>query len=115
MATAYLAFLAAGPRGANLRGAVADRVRRVGQQTLAVFLTGLVSAQALGMILDATGRGPVASALVNLGGFAILIAAAALVTWFKAAPWTRAARAPATAETRSERLGVGATSPADAA
>lgn len=115
MATAYLAFLAAGPRGANLRGPVADRIRRVGQQTLAVFLTGLVAAQALGMILDTTGRGPAASALVNLGGFAILVAAAALVTWFKAAPWTRAGRAPAAAETRPERIGVGATSPADAA
>ncbi|MFT4095841.1 MAG: OpgC domain-containing protein [Rhodoblastus sp.] len=108
MATAYLAFLAVGPQGRNLHGFVAERVRRVGKQTLAVFLTGLVAAQALGMMLDATGRGFVAAALVNLAGFAILIAAAALVSWFKSAPWSRQTRAPAKAHDRAGPRAAGA-------
>lgn len=108
MATAYLAFLAVGPQGRNLHGFVAERVRRVGTQTLAVFLTGLVAAQALGMALDATGRGFAAAALANLAGFAILIAAAALVSWFKSAPWSRQARAPAKAQDRTGARAAGA-------
>lgn len=95
MATAYLAFLAVGPQGRNLHGFLAERIRRVGQQTLAVFLTGLVAAQALGMALDVVGRGFVASALVNIAGCAILVAAAAIVSWFKSPPWGKAARARA--------------------
>ncbi|MBX3526174.1 MAG: OpgC domain-containing protein [Rhodoblastus sp.] len=97
MATAYLAFLAVGPQGRNLHGFVAERIRRVGQQTLAVFLTGLVAAQALGMVLDFIGRGFIASATVNIAGFAILVAAAAIVAWFKAPPWSKAGRARAQA------------------
>lgn len=90
IATAYLAFLVAGPMGCNLRGQAGEIIRRVGQQTLAVFLTGLVTAPILGMILDHVGRGPIASALVNGLGIAILIAAAAAVAWFKSQPWRRA-------------------------
>ncbi|MCB1545059.1 MAG: OpgC domain-containing protein, partial [Rhodoblastus sp.] len=93
MATAYLAFLAVGPQGRNLHGFLAERVRRVGQQTLAVFLTGLVAAQALGMVLDFVGRGFVASVAANVVGFAILVAAAAIVSWFKSPPWSKAGRA----------------------
>ena len=98
MATAYLAFLAVGPQGRNLHGFLAERVRRVGQQTLAVFLTGLVAAQALGMVLDFVGRGFVASVAANVVGFAILVAAAAIVSWFKSPPWSKAGRARSQAE-----------------
>lgn len=91
MATAYLAFLVVGPQGRNLHGAAVETIRRVGQQTLAVFLTGLVAAPILGMILDFIGRGFVASALVNCLGIAILIAAARIVSWFKSQPWRRGA------------------------
>lgn len=98
MATAYLAFMLAGPLGRNLRGAVVETIRRVGQQTLAVFLTGLVAAQILGMILDVTGRGFVASTLVNALGIAILIAAARIVSWIKSDPWrNKVASAPISA------------------
>ena len=108
MATAYLAFLAVGPQGRNLHGFLAERVRRVGKQTLAVFLTGLVTAQAPGMALDVAGRAFAASALINLAGFAILIAAAALVSWFKSAPWSRTARAPKDARDRAAPRAAGA-------
>jgi hypothetical protein len=92
MATAYLAFLAVGPQGRNLHGWLAERIRRVGQQTLAVFLTGLVAAQALGMFLDAAGRNFLTDALANIAGCAILVAAAAVVSWFKAPPWRKASK-----------------------
>lgn len=97
MTTAYLAWFLAGPQGCNLRGPVVETILGVGRQTLAVFLTGLVAAQALGMILDLVGRGPLATALVNGLGIAILIAAAAIVSWFKAEPWRRPAPASRTA------------------
>lgn len=101
MATAYLAYVLVGPLGCNLRGAIIETVRRVGQQTLAVFLTGLVMAQILGMILDAIGRGFVASALVNGLGIAILIAAARIVTWIKSEPWRQRPATAPRAETYS--------------
>ena len=92
MATAYLAWLAVGPHGRNLHGWLEERVRRVGQQTLAVFLTGLVAAQALGMLLDIVGRNFLTDAFANLLGCATLIAAAAIVSWFKAPPWRKTPR-----------------------
>lgn len=88
MATAYLAYLAAGPRGANLRGLIATAIGKVGQQTLAVFLTGLVGGHVLGIVLDVLGRGIAATALVNIIGAASLVAAATFVSWFKSSPWT---------------------------
>ncbi|MDE2364661.1 MAG: OpgC domain-containing protein [Hyphomicrobiales bacterium] len=87
LATAYLAYLAAGPRGANLRGPIAAAVGRVGQQTLAVFLTGLVGGHVLGIALDVLGRNAMTTAFVNLIGAASLIVAAAVVAWVKSAPW----------------------------
>lgn len=92
MATVYLAWYMAGEHGRNLTGAVVDITRKVGQQTLAVFLTGLVAAQALGIVLDRIGRGPLTSALVNLSGMATLIAAAYLTAWFKSSPWRQYGR-----------------------
>ena len=87
MATAYLAYSAAGEGGRNLTGPLVEITRRVGQQTLAVFLTGLVAAQAIGIMLDAVGRSPTVTALANLGGIGMLIASAHLVSWFKSSPW----------------------------
>lgn len=60
----------------------------MGQQTLAVFLTGLVGGHILGIVLDILGRGIVATAFVNVAGAASLVAAAATVSWFKSSPWT---------------------------
>ena len=87
MATAYLAWMASGVGGANLTGMLVDMTRRVGQQTLAVFLTGLVMAQVLGMALDRLGRDFWTVTLINIVGCAILVAAAYMVHWFKQGPW----------------------------
>jgi hypothetical protein len=95
LATAYIAFVLAGEGGRNLMGGVADLMRRVGQQTLAVFLTGLIVAQAMGMLMDMqggrvsdlAGRSVLMTAFVNLLGMALLVLAALIVGWFKSAPW----------------------------
>ncbi len=92
LAIAYLAWLAAGPRGARLRGWAVDIVRRVGQQSLAVFLAGLVLAQLGGVALDRLGRGDLAVAFVNLAGFAGLLGAAIIAEWFKSPPWRQPPR-----------------------
>lgn len=91
LALAYIAFHAVGDGGHRLihpRVFPATRVlMKVGQQSLAVFTTGMVVAQIIGIWLDHVGRTPAWTTLANLTGFAILIATAYLVAWFKAAPW----------------------------
>jgi hypothetical protein len=90
LALAYIARVAAGEGGRRLRGALVGRFRQVGRQTLAVFLTGLVLAQALGVVLDAAGRSAAAVALANLGGCALLMLVAMAAEWFKSSPWAQA-------------------------
>lgn len=90
-ALAYIAFHVVGVGGHRLvhpRLYPVTRVlMKVGQQSLAVFTTGMVAAQLIGIWLDHAGRTPFWTALANLTGFAVLIATAYLVAWFKAAPW----------------------------
>ena len=89
LALAYLGWLAVGPAGTRLRGWFAERMVAVGRQTLAVFLTGLVTAQILGIVLDRLGTRPLTVLLVNLGGMLVLAIAAMLVDWYKDQPWTK--------------------------
>lgn len=103
LALAYVARVAAGEGGRRLHGALVARVRQVGRQTLAVFLAGLVLAQALGVALDVAGREAATVAVANLGGCALLIAVAVAAEWFKSFPWANAGRssrepAPVTVE-----------------
>jgi len=95
LATAYLAYAAAGPLGARLAGPVFALLRRVGQQTLAAFLASIPLAQAGGMALDVIGHGPAQTALVNLAALAAMTATALLTAWFKSAPWRAKPPAPA--------------------
>ncbi|MFP5076167.1 OpgC family protein [Rhizobium sp. YIM 134829] len=91
LALAYLAFHAVGEGGRRLvhpRIIPVTRIlMKVGQQSLAVFVTGMVVAQIIGIWLDRAGHTPAATALANLAGFSVLIATAYLVAWFKVAPW----------------------------
>lgn len=96
LATAYLAWIAVGEGGRLLSGPFTELMRRVGQQTLAVFLAGLFMSQACGMLLDWLGRGVVTTTAVNLFGMAVLIAVAFIVSWFKSAPWRERKPAAAT-------------------
>jgi len=100
-----LVWAALGPAGrdwAARRGwtAAVPVIRKVGQQSLAVFLVSMGLAQAAGIALDAVGRTALTTAAANLTGFAVLIATAYGVGWFRAQPWRRAPagrRAPARA------------------
>lgn len=87
LAIAYLAYAAAGPNGANIRGPFVDICRKVGQQALAVFVAGILLALAGGVVLNEIGRGVVSVTLVHFVGFACLIAVAYVVAWFKSTPW----------------------------
>jgi hypothetical protein len=92
LSLAYLAWIAAGPKGVRLTGAwywtaFVQFVSRVGQQSLAVFMTSMVLARLLGVLLDVTGRGALAVAAVNLLGFAVIAGVAFLVSYLKREPW----------------------------
>jgi hypothetical protein len=91
LATAYLAWIAVGERGSRLRGLAPDLLRQIGQQTLAVFLAGLVVAQALGVYLDLAGRSFATAAAANLTGFVLLFCAARITSLAKSPPWKRVA------------------------
>lgn len=94
LALAYLAVQLVGSGGSRLKGPMVAVISKVGQQTLAVFVSGMVAAQLLGMALDHTGRDPFTVAAANLAGFGALVAVAYAVAWFKGMP-TRPAAVPA--------------------
>ena len=101
LSLAYLAWVLAGDKGDNLlaqgsglAARVWDRllkiILKVGQQSLAVFVTSMFVAQAMGFVMDLTGRTTATTLLVNLGGAIILVATAYGAGWFKSNPWKRA-------------------------
>ncbi len=105
LALAYLGWVGAGPAGARLvagprRRRVTRAILTVGQQSLAVFVGGLVVSQLLGAAFDVVGRDPLAALAVNLTAFALVVAIAYFVAWIKGAPWT----APAGAGARDRRV-----------
>lgn len=87
LSLAYLAYAAAGEHGGRLNGWLVDVLRRLGQQSLAIFMTGLVLSFAASIVLNLTGRNAIAVLAVNLGGIAVLVLTARVVTWFKSLPW----------------------------
>ncbi|WP_226780523.1 OpgC family protein [Oceaniglobus trochenteri] len=95
---AYLAYVVAGPGGARLqpegeslplRGwrVIVTLITKVGQQSLAVFLFSMAFARFSGFVMDQTERTAANMALANFVGFALLIAVAYGVAWFKSQPW----------------------------
>ncbi len=94
LATAYLAWVAVGPLGSRIKNwgraqFVVDTIRKVGQQSLAVFVSSLVVAQMVGMMFRMLGTHWYVVALGNLIGFSALIAVAYSVAWFKSQPWRK--------------------------
>ncbi|MBL4785502.1 MAG: OpgC domain-containing protein [Cohaesibacteraceae bacterium] len=94
LATAYLAWVAFGIYQHKLMqgraGKIVAIIRKVGQQSLAVFLTSLVLAWFFGVAVKLIGRSELTIALANILGFAILIGTAYGVAWFKSQPWRKA-------------------------
>lgn len=100
LALAYVAWVAVGPMGARLRqggwvGEVISLIRRVGQQSLAVFAASMVLARVLGAFLNLAGNGPLAALAVNLAGLVLVIGVAKLAALIKSQPWKTAAPRPA--------------------
>lgn len=81
LASAYVALVMVEPYRDRLHRAAP--IVLVGQQALATFMAGIVLAWMGGMVLDATGRGAVPMAMVNLAGIAGLILVAALARRYK--------------------------------
>ncbi|MHA1529538.1 MAG: OpgC family protein [Alphaproteobacteria bacterium] len=84
-------------------------IRKVGTQSLAVFMVSIVLARFNGWVLDMIGRDVWTRAGVNLAGFAVLIAVAYVVSWFKNQPWraqppgrAQAPRQPGAADGRGQ-------------
>jgi len=71
-------------------------LRKVGSQSLAVFMTSVPLSQLCGLALDHLGSGLAALALVNVSGMAVLVGTAYLAGWFKGQPWRRAPEPRAT-------------------
>ncbi len=90
MATVYIAWYVVGEYGRNLTGLVVEITRRAGTQTLAVFLTSLIVAPLLGIIIERTGSSFFLIALANILGIMLLIIAGRVTGWFKSSPWRRA-------------------------
>ncbi|MEM9148176.1 MAG: OpgC domain-containing protein [Pseudomonadota bacterium] len=67
-------------------------IRKVGTQSLAVFMVSIPLARFNGWMMDVLERDLLTRTAVNLFGFAILIAVAYLVAWFKRQPWRDSAR-----------------------
>jgi hypothetical protein len=103
LALAYLAYAAAGKNGARLTGRWVMVVVKLGQQSLAIFLAGMVLSFIASIALNVTGRGVTATAMINLGGIVVLIGIAKVVTWFKSQPWNKdAQKARAAAPARGD-------------
>ena len=96
--------------------AVVPIIRKVGTQSLAVFMVSIVLSRFNGWWMDSleayfaeraaldgwtyfTGRDVWVRALVNLSGFGVLIGVAYSVGWFKSQPWRREVKPELTAET----------------
>ena len=87
LALAYLAYAAAGPGGVHLRGQLVSLCCKVGQQSLAVFIAGIVFSLMGGIALARIGYSISMVTAVNLAGFGGLIVVAYTGAWFKSKPW----------------------------
>ncbi len=103
LALGYLAWVAVGPMGARLKSGtwwpmIVGVISRVGQQSLAVFVTSMVLARFMGVVFDVYGKSVWVITGTNLAGFAILIGVAYFMSWIKRSPW-KGIPAPRAAET----------------
>lgn len=93
LALAYIAYSTVTRLGTRFSGPIVDISRKVGQQSLGVFLASLFLAQFTGMLLLVVGVNYFTVALQNLIGFSGLVATAHVIAWFKATPWKQPHRA----------------------
>ncbi len=98
LALAYVAWVAVGEGGkrllsSGLWGRLVKAIQKVGQQSLAVFLSSMVLAQLFSVLRDQTTPPPAAPMMLNLyyilAAFVILTIIAYVVGWFKSTPWKK--------------------------
>jgi hypothetical protein len=87
LAAAYVMVVLLKGRGHLIAGPTARPLVKCGQQSLAVFLSGIVLADLGGLAFEYWGDGPLAQTLVTLVGFAITLGVAYGVSWIKGPPW----------------------------
>lgn len=95
LAVAYLVLSAIEPWRGRLDAGPGHLLILIGRQSLATFLASLFLARIAGVALERAGGGEVATAAVNLLGFAAILAVALVAGWFKSAPWAKSSGAPA--------------------
>jgi hypothetical protein len=95
LALAYVAYSTATLMGTRLSGVLVDIARKVGQQSLAVFLASLFLAQTAGTAMNVVGHSYLSVAIINFIGFAGLFAVALIAGWFKSSPWKKTGARPA--------------------
>jgi hypothetical protein len=81
LASAYVVLTLIEPIRGELQRA--KPIVLVGQQALATFMASTALAWSLGMVLDVTGRSLLATSIINLIGFAGIVAVAALARRYK--------------------------------
>ncbi len=103
LATAYVAWVLVGPKGARIQPSggpgflarswtvVLAVIMKVGQQSLAVFIGSMFLARLLGVLLDVVGRNHFSMFWVNAFGIFLVIAVAYGAGWFKSQPWKKRA------------------------
>ncbi len=113
LALAYVTLSIVEPFRARIGTGWSQPIVRVGQQSLATFLTSLFLARAAGIALDYAGRDEAIVALVNAAGLASVVVVAYIVAWFKSSPWSGpgAPRAVPTAVPAAEPPGLPLTTP----
>lgn len=92
---AYLVLSLVEPWRDRLDRGIGHGLVLIGRQSLAAFLASVVLARLLGTVADMAGRTGPATALLNLVGFALILATAVVVGWFKSAPWSAPVAKPA--------------------
>ncbi|WNJ88856.1 OpgC domain-containing protein [Bosea sp. 685] len=94
LALAYLVLSLIEPWRQRLDSGAGHLLILIGRQSLATFLASVVLARLAGTAADMLGRGEASVALLNLAGFALILAVAVIVGWFKSQPWAGPAPKP---------------------
>lgn len=105
LALAYLVLSLIEPWRDRLDRGAGHLLILIGRQSLAAFLASVVLARLLGTVADMAGRSEPVVALLNFIGFALILATALVVGWFKSAPWSGPRPKPA-AERQHEPAAV---------
>lgn len=94
LALAYLVLSLIEPLRDRLDKGAGHLLVLIGRQSLAAFLASILLARLAGSLADMAGRSELVVAALNLAGFALILAVAVVVGWFKRAPWAGAAPKP---------------------